>query len=60
MHFLLRTRPVLDAARDNEQVTFLKLNGLVAQVDLERSLEDEEDVLRIAVAVPDKITLELR
>src|SRR5688572_24264879 len=59
MHFLLRHRPVLDTARDDEQLARTERHALVTQVDPEPPLEHQEEVVRLVVFVPDELTLQL-
>jgi hypothetical protein len=50
---------VLDAARNDEQLALVELDVAGAQLDREVSFEDEEEVVRVPVLVPDELALDL-
>ena len=59
MRLLVGDRAVLDAARNDEEVSFLQLDVPVPQLDRQASFEDEEEVVRLGVRVPDELALQL-
>ena len=59
MRLLVGDRAVLDAARDDKEVSLAELDVPVAQLDREPPLEDEKEVVRVGVRVPDELALDL-
>src|SRR4030095_4960300 len=58
--FLLCSRAVLDAARDDEQLALVEFDVAVTKLDREVSLGDEEEVVVVALFVPDELGLDLQ
>src|SRR5262249_61596682 len=56
---LVGARAVLDAARHDEELALAKLHVPVAQLDRQAAAQDEEEVVRVVVAVPDELALHL-
>jgi hypothetical protein len=52
-------RAVLDAARDDEEVSLAELDVPVAQLDRQPPLEDEKEIVGLGVRVPDELALDL-
>ena len=50
---------MLHAARDDEELSLAELNVPVAQLDREPPLEDEKEIVRVGVRVPDELALDL-
>jgi hypothetical protein len=50
---------VLDASWDDKEVALLKFDVAVAQLDRQLAVEDEEEVVGVAVGVPDELALRL-
>src|SRR6266545_5176308 len=50
---------MLHAPGDDEQLTLVEHDRSVSQLDLELALQDEEEVVGLGVAVPDKLALRL-
>ena len=49
---MLGARPVLDTGRDDEELAGAELDRTVGQVDRERAVEDEEEIVGVRVRVP--------
>ena len=50
---------MLDSARDNDELAFFELNGLVSKFDAEASLHHQEHFVFILVVMPYKFTFQL-
>ena len=50
---------MLRAARDDEELSLAELNVSVAQLDRQPPLQDEKEVVRVRVRVPDELALDL-
>ena len=59
-HFFICNRPVFDAVRDNDEVTGLELQDLVAQLHAEAAAHHEEELVLRCVVMPDEGPPELR
>ena len=59
VRLLVRDGTMLHAARDDEELSLAELNVPVAQLDRQPPLEDEEEVVRVGVRVPDELALDL-
>ena len=59
MRLLVGDRAVLDSPRNDEEVSFLQLDVPVSQLDRQAPFEDEEEVVRLGVRVPDELALQL-
>jgi hypothetical protein len=59
VRLLVGDRTVLDAARDDEDVALAELDVSVTELDRQPSLEDEEEVVRVGVRVPNELALDL-
>ena len=59
VRLLARYGTMLHPARDDEELSLAELNVPVAQLDRQPPLEDEEEVVRVGVRVPDELALEL-
>jgi hypothetical protein len=57
MHFFSGTRAVLDAARDNEHFAGAEGDDAVGELNVQRALEDEEEVVGVVMLVPDELAL---
>ena len=55
--FLFGIRPVLDAARHDEELAWPELDPAIAQLNGQPSSEDEEEIVGIGVRVPDELAL---
>src|SRR5205085_4128948 len=51
--------PVIDAARDDDQLTFLDDDASIAELHREPSPVDEKEFVLVLVAMPDEHALEL-
>ena len=60
-HFRLTVgdRFVLDATGHNKKLAFGKSDGFISQLDLNASLMDEKQLIRLIMPVPDKFALQL-
>ena len=52
-------RAVLDATRNDVQLTWAELDVTVAELDRQSSREDEEEVVGVRMRVPDELALDL-
>ena len=59
MRLLVRYGTMLDAARDDEELSLAELDLPVAQLDRQPPLENEEEVIRVGVRMPDELALDL-
>ena len=59
VRLLVRDGTMLHAARDDEELSLAELNVPVAQLDRQPPLQDEKEVVRVGVRVPDELALEL-
>ena len=59
MRLLVRDGTMLHPARDDEELSLAELNVPVAQLDRHPPLQDEKEVVRVGVRVPDELALEL-
>ena len=59
MRLLVGNRAVLDAARDDEELSLAELDVPVAQLDRQQPFEDEEEVVRVGMRVPDELAFDL-
>ncbi len=59
MRFLARDRAMLDAVRHDEHLAGPERHGAVAQLDVERALQHEEEIVGVVVLVPDELALHL-
>jgi hypothetical protein len=59
VRLLIGDRAVLDAARDDEDVALAELEVSVTELDREPPLEDEKEIVRVGVRVPDELALDL-
>lgn len=60
MNLLFGNRPVLDTSRHNEEVTGAESNAPnIPQFDRQPTTEHDEQVIRVLVLMPDKLTLRL-
>jgi hypothetical protein len=59
VRLLIGDRAVLDAARDDEDVALAELDVSVTELDREPPLEDEKEIVRVGVRVPDELALDL-
>ena len=57
---LIGDRAVLHSARNDEEVSLGELHVPIAQLDRQPPFQDEEEVVRVGVRVPDEPALELR
>src|SRR5262245_1349262 len=57
---LVRPWAVLDAARDDVEVAGAQFDVALAELDREPAAHDEEEVVRLRMAVPDELALRLR
>ena len=57
-HFLLGDRPMLDAARHDEQLAFAQLDDAIAEFHAKRTVHDEEQLVLVLVLMPHELTLE--
>ena len=55
---MLRYGAMRDAARNDEKVTFVELDGAVAEFHAEAAADDEEEFVFIRVIVPHELALE--
>src|SRR5262245_42553855 len=59
LDLLLRVGFVLDASGNNEHFSRRDIDVAIAEVDAERSIQDDEGLVRIFVVVPDEVALQL-
>lgn len=59
MRLLVRYGTMLHAARDDEELSLAELNVPVAELDRQPPLQDEKEVVRVGVRVPDELALDL-
>jgi hypothetical protein len=59
VRLLIGDRAVLDAARDDEDVALAELDVSVTEPDCQPPLEDEKEIVRFGVRVPDELALDL-
>ena len=58
MNFLRGDRPVLDATRDDQKLTFFQPDLPVTEIHPESPLHDQEQLVLVFMMMPDKLTLE--
>jgi hypothetical protein len=56
---LVGDRAVLGASRDDEDVALIELDVSMPELDREPPLEDEKEIVRVGVRVPDELALDL-
>jgi hypothetical protein len=59
VRFLVRPGAVLDASRNDEQLSLAELDVAIAKLDRHLSLEHEEEVVRVRMRVPDELAPDL-
>jgi hypothetical protein len=59
VRLLIGDRAVLDAARDDEDVALAEFDVSVTELDRQPPLEDEKEIVRVGVRVPDELALDL-
>jgi hypothetical protein len=59
VRLLIGDRAMLDATRDDEEVSLAELGVPVAQPDRQPPLENEKEIVRVWVRVPDELALDL-
>ena len=59
MRLLVRYGTMLDAARDDEELSLAELDVPVAQLDRQPPLEDEKEIVGVGVRVPDELAFDL-
>src|SRR6202035_5264126 len=59
MNLLLRHRPMLHPLGNDEQLSRPELDLAVAKLDRKATLENEEEVVRVGVGVPNELALNL-
>ena len=59
MCLLVGDRAVLGASRDDEDVALIELDVSMPELDREPPLEDEKEIVRVGVRVPDELALDL-
>ena len=59
MRLVVRYGTMLDAARDDEELSLAELNVPVAQPDRQPPLEDKKEIVGVGVRVPDELAFDL-
>src|SRR5262249_5444527 len=57
MHFAARHGPMFDALGHDKHLTGVEGDRAIAQLDIERPIEDEEKIVRVVVLMPVERTL---
>src|SRR5262245_20971274 len=57
--FLLRDRPMLDAARNDQELPRLERDVLIAELHREATVDDQEQLVLMLVVMPHELALEL-
>jgi hypothetical protein len=57
--FIFSNRFMLDAFRHDVHFTFVEADDVIAQVDLHRSSDEDEDFVGFGVGMPDELALDL-
>ena len=59
VRLVVRYGTMLDAARDDEELSLAELNVPVAQPDRQPPLEDKKEIVGVGVRVPDELAFDL-
>jgi hypothetical protein len=59
VRLLIGDRAMFDATRDDEEVSLAELGVPIAELDRQPPLEDEKEIVRVRVRVPDELALDL-
>ena len=59
MNFINGDGPVLNTSRNNQELTFLKLDTTIAKLHAEAPLDHQKQLILQVVVMPNKLTLKL-
>ena len=57
--FFIGDRPVLDSARDHDELAFFEPDGLVAELDAEPAPHHQEHLIFVVMVMPDEFAIDL-